>query len=139
MLVGYPNAWKSDEWVFLENVRNAPSQATDPATFVPVAGDIVEAQAKSSDDEPYSWWKATVKSVRGAYHMISYNSWEDEFNEILEKDMLRPFNKKSARHRTSSAIGEVDWEAACLRGGCSRSAAVLILSVNLPQPPSSSF
>jgi len=94
VLVGYPNAWKADEWVLLENVRNAAPEF-DPASFNPVAGDVVEAQAKSSDDEPYSWWKATVKTVRGEFYMISYSSWEDEFNEILERDMLRPFNKKS--------------------------------------------
>jgi hypothetical protein len=41
--------------------------------------------SQSSDDEPYSFWKATVKTVRGEFYMISYSSWEDEFNEILEK------------------------------------------------------
>ena len=25
------------------------------------------------------------KTVRGEFYMISYSSWEDEFNEILEK------------------------------------------------------
>lgn len=92
VLVSYPNGWKKDEWVQLENVRNAAAPY-DAAAFSPAAGDVVEAQAKSSDDEPYSWWKATVRTVRGEFYMISYSSWEDEFNEILEKDMLRPFNR----------------------------------------------
>lgn len=92
VLVSYPNAWKNDEWVLLENVRNGPAEF-DPASFNPQVGDCIEVQAKSSDDEPYSWWKATVKSVRGEFYMISYSCWEDEYNEILEKEMLRPFNK----------------------------------------------
>ncbi len=83
VLVAYPNKWKDDEWVLLDNVRNAAPEF-DAKAFAPVAGDVVEAQAKSSDDEPYSWWKATVKTVRGEFYMISYSSWEDEFNEILE-------------------------------------------------------
>lgn len=45
VLVAYPNAWKKDEWVKIEDVRNAPPQF-DPTTFAPQAGDIVEAQAK---------------------------------------------------------------------------------------------
>jgi hypothetical protein len=48
LLVAYPNAWKKEEWVKLEDVRNAPPQF-DPATFNPQAGDIVEAQAKVRD------------------------------------------------------------------------------------------
>jgi hypothetical protein len=79
--VGYPNAWKKDEWVLLENVRNA-AEEFDPKTFTPVAGDVVEAQARSSDDEPFSWWRATIRTVRGEFYMISYQSWEDEFNEV---------------------------------------------------------
>lgn len=92
VMVSYPGGWKKDEWVLLENVRNAAGEF-DAAAFHPVQGDTIEAQAKSSDEEPYSWWKATVKTVRGEFYMISYSSWEDEFNEILEKDMLRPLNK----------------------------------------------
>jgi hypothetical protein len=45
VLVSYPNAWKKDEWVLLENVRNAAPEF-DAQAFAPVAGDTVEAQAK---------------------------------------------------------------------------------------------
>ena len=67
--------------MLLENVRNA-AEEFDPKTFTPVAGDVVEAQARSSDDEPFSWWRATIRTVRGEFYMISYQSWEDEFNEV---------------------------------------------------------
>jgi len=92
VLISYPGGWKSDEWVTLDRVRLA-AQPHDPATFNPTQGETVEAQAKSNDDEPYSWWQATVKAVKGAWYLIAYTSWEDAYNEVLDKEMLRPENK----------------------------------------------
>jgi hypothetical protein len=95
LLIEYENQWKSDEWFSLDNVRPA-APSFDFSSFAPSAGQQIEAKAKSSDEEPYSWWKASIKTVKGEFYLISYSSWEDEFNEILEKEMLRPLNQSSA-------------------------------------------
>lgn len=57
-------------------MRSAPSAPVDPASFQPVAGDVVEAQVTRSVKKPHSWWKATIKAVRGEFYMISYSSCE---------------------------------------------------------------
>jgi hypothetical protein len=91
IFIGYENNWRPAEWVAPDDVRFSPA-SFDPAAFSPQRGELVEVLAKSSDEEPYSWWGATIKNVKGEFYMIAYQSWEDDFNEILEKDMLRPYN-----------------------------------------------
>lgn len=81
----------------------------------------MQAKAKSQDTEPFSWWSSRVKSIRGEvcvifvmvcclstcvtvsivsfgapsqFYLISYTDWGDTYNEIVEKDVLRPMNPK---------------------------------------------
>lgn len=93
VLVSFENGWKADEYVPLNVVRPAAAPH-NPAEFRPVVNDKVEVMAKSSENEPYSFWPAVVKNVRGDFYFISYIAF-DEASEILEKDMLRPVNSAS--------------------------------------------
>jgi len=92
VLVSFENNWKPDVLVPLEHVRKAPIPF-NPATFQLREGDIVEAMAKSADNEPFSWWRATVKTVKGDFIYVSFGGWGPEHDQLLEKEQLRPLNK----------------------------------------------
>eukprot|EP00462_Mataza_sp_D1_P022102 CAMPEP_0175129602 /NCGR_PEP_ID=MMETSP0087-20121206/5560_1 /TAXON_ID=136419 /ORGANISM="Unknown Unknown, Strain D1" /LENGTH=394 /DNA_ID=CAMNT_0016411763 /DNA_START=46 /DNA_END=1227 /DNA_ORIENTATION=+ len=91
ILVSYENNWKPMEWVDPGRVRASPL-STDRLHFHPQVGDIVETMARSSDEEPKSWWEAEVRNIRGDFFVISYTSWDDSYNEIVEFENLRPRN-----------------------------------------------
>lgn len=48
--------------------------------------------AKSHEDEPFSWWRAKVKTIKADFYLINYADWDDTYNEIVEKEFLRPPN-----------------------------------------------
>lgn len=77
LLVGYENDWKKSEWKPLASVRLAgkPFVMRD---FHPQANQSVEVAAKASEQEPYSFWRSTVRTVRGEFYLISYNAVADE-------------------------------------------------------------
>jgi hypothetical protein len=81
----------------------------------------IEVQAKTRDNEPFSWWLANVRSFRGSvffffppslsclslFHLIyflflfhlkmysiRYANIDEEHTEVMEKHMMRPQNKK---------------------------------------------
>jgi len=91
LLVHYEHGWKPDEWVDCSSVRQSVPPH-NPQLFDPRVGDSVEALAKSHEDEPYSWWRAKVKTIKGEFYLINYSDWDDTYNEIVEKELLRPPN-----------------------------------------------
>lgn len=110
VLVAYDGGWHRDSWLPIGSLR--PSLPPyNGAQFNPIPGEVVEVKAKSAENEPYSWWRGSVKTVRPnpaiavtpdslgtqanqLIYEISYAGWESEFTEVLEKEMLRPFNKQ---------------------------------------------
>lgn len=90
VLLCYENNWKAEEFVDPRSVRQ--SFVADAHTFFPNVGDAVEALAKSHESEPFSWWNARVKTVKGDFYVISYADWGDAHNEVVEKAVLRPVN-----------------------------------------------
>jgi hypothetical protein len=91
VLVHYEHGWKPDQWIECGDVRQSVPPH-NPQLFDPRVGDSVEALAKSHEDEPFSWWRARVKTIKGEFFLINYSDWDDTYNEIVEKEMLRPPN-----------------------------------------------
>jgi hypothetical protein len=82
------------EWVTPAYVRKAPKHVVDDKAFEPAIGELVEAKAMSSVDEPYSWWAADVRGIDrsrpGApVYDIVYSDWGDAYNERVDASMLR--------------------------------------------------
>jgi len=105
--VCYENGWKPDERVNPSDIRpiafNQWSMSTskdDPEKWRdewhPKEGEKVEAKAKSEENEPFGWWPCFIRCVKGEFFLINFEGWNDTHNEILGKEMLRPFNNKPA-------------------------------------------
>eukprot|EP00808_Paulinella_micropora_P011648 g57514.t1 len=95
VLVAFENNWKAPEWVPLESVRRA-QPPTDPATFNPRPGDLLEAMAMAEKHLPYSWWEAELKDVSGDYYLINYIHWGEDYKDLLKKHLLRYVNLEPA-------------------------------------------
>ena len=89
--VSYPEKWMATHWINGQYVRRRPFETTCLDRIQP--GDVVEVQTNSSEDEPFSWWKATVKKVRGNHAVVRYDAWEEDFDDIFETSMIRPQNE----------------------------------------------
>lgn len=91
VLVGYVDNWRPHEYKSLSQIRPglAPYNHNE---FHPVVNSIVEVAAKAAEDEPYSWWLATIKSIKGEFYYITYNHVAEEYSEVIEKELIRPAN-----------------------------------------------
>lgn len=89
--IGYPDKWKEAEWVTPNLVRRNPYEL-ETADNIQV-GDRVEVQTNSSEEEPFSWWGAIVQKVRGNHAVVRYEAWDEDFDDIFEKSMIRPVNE----------------------------------------------
>lgn len=50
----------------------------------------MEVLCKVSEDEPCSWWLGRVKSQRGEYFHVSYLGWDTKYDEVVERERIRP-------------------------------------------------
>lgn len=57
-------------------------------------GDEVEVFSRTSETEPYGWWHARVKMMKGDFAVVEYLTYESAYNEIAELDRVRPLNRK---------------------------------------------
>lgn len=89
--VSYPDNWLASHWTEAQYVRRRPFEVLAVDEIKP--GDLVEVQTNSSENEPFSWWKAVVKKVRGNHAVVRYDAWEEDYDDIFEKSMIRPNNE----------------------------------------------
>jgi hypothetical protein len=87
------DSWKPREWVNPSEVRPV-MPAFDRASFDPAPGQKIEALTRGGENEPYGWWEATVRVMRQSFYLINYTGYDENFNEIVEKDTFRPVNPK---------------------------------------------
>lgn len=89
--IEYPDHWRSDEWVTPDRIRcSAPPYDVDE--FKPKVSETIEVLLRNNSDEPCSWWEAEIKTNREQYYMVCYESGNHVFNEIVEKEFMRPRN-----------------------------------------------
>eukprot|EP01083_Nonionella_stella_P195846 721026_1 len=99
--VSYP--WKADQTVPVNYVR--PLAPIVEANWKPKQGDHVECQAKAEESEPYGWWDCIIKTVRDNLYLITYEGW-DNHHEVLQHNMLRPYNDQEAFEDDNGIIRE---------------------------------
>ena len=52
-------------------------------------GDNVEVLSRGSDQEPYGWWQAQVKVLKGPFAVVDYMGWESTYTDIVALDRIR--------------------------------------------------
>lgn len=80
---------------FSENRLRLPSESADPKKLM--LGDACEVLKKSNDNEPFGWWPANVKNIKGDFFVVNYqsnNQTADDSN-IVSSDKIRPPNTNS--------------------------------------------
>lgn len=88
-IVKYPDNWKDDEAIELHRVRGPSIPAAGPLK----PGEAVEVITSSSDDEPFSWWGASVLAVMpNDAVVVAYEDWGDDYNDIFDLSMVRRAN-----------------------------------------------
>jgi len=91
-VVKYPEQsgiWKGDEVVQLRRVRGPSVPSSDPLK----PGEAVEVLTSSSDDEPFSWWGASVLGVMpNDAVVVAYQGWDEDYNDIFDIAMVRRAN-----------------------------------------------
>lgn len=93
--VCYENGWKADEQVNPSEIR-PKAFPHEPDQWQPKENEKVEAKAKSEENEPFGWWPCFIRCIKGEFFLVNFEGWDDTHNEILGKEMLRPFNNKPA-------------------------------------------
>jgi len=117
-VVKYPEQssgiWKDDEVVQLRRVRGPSVPSSDPLK----PGEAVEVLTSSSDDEPFSWWGASVLGVMpNDAVVVAYQGWDEDYNDIFDIAMVRRANTSP---RLSEYKQQLRWCVIkinpCLRG-----------------------
>ncbi|CAF0850062.1 unnamed protein product [Adineta ricciae] len=74
---------------FSENRLRLPSELIDLKKLQP--GDPCEVFTKSKEDEPFAWWPATAKMIKGDFVVVDYKSGAQGTNhsDIVPSDKLR--------------------------------------------------
>lgn len=93
VVVRFADDWKEPLRAPPEDVRPCPDDV-DLEKWSPVEGEQVEAKARSEENQPFGWWPCTVRCIKNDFYLINFDGWNDTYNEILMKDMLRPRNRK---------------------------------------------
>lgn len=57
---------------------------------MPTQGEVVEARVKAAEEEPFSWWEATVTQIKGGFCKVRYVGWEQAHDDVVELEALRP-------------------------------------------------
>ena len=94
-MVSYPDNWRESHFVDPVLVRFPPAPYDG---WVPQAGEIVEAQAADSAGgaEPVSWWRVQIMTVKGEFYLVQFLDLKTPYQEVYEKDLLRPYNPNPA-------------------------------------------
>uniref|UniRef100_A0A1B0DQ46 Uncharacterized protein n=1 Tax=Phlebotomus papatasi TaxID=29031 RepID=A0A1B0DQ46_PHLPP len=61
----------------------------------------VEVYSRSNEREACGWWMASIKMIKGTFHVVEYLGWDHSYTEIVPVDRLRlkntnpPINAKT--------------------------------------------
>ncbi|CAH1781735.1 unnamed protein product [Owenia fusiformis] len=97
--VAFENDWQSEKRIPFSEARLPPRV---PGRSDYREADEVEVYTQSSPQEPYGWWKARVKMMKGEFVVVEYLGWETTYNDICPVDRVRPMNKSN--HLTNGSF-----------------------------------
>ncbi|XP_067121974.1 fragile X messenger ribonucleoprotein 1 homolog A-like isoform X2 [Centruroides vittatus] len=85
--------WQPESKFPFRRVRLPPSSSSkdgDKSDFT--EGQEVEVFSRANEQEACGWWRATVKMIKGDFHVVEYLGWETAYTEIVASERLRPKN-----------------------------------------------
>jgi fragile X mental retardation protein len=50
--------------------------------------------SRSSEADPYGWWPARLKMMKGEFAVVDYTGYESTYSEIVSLDRIRLLNRK---------------------------------------------
>jgi hypothetical protein len=56
----------------------------------------VKVLSRSSESDPYGWWPARLKMMKGEFAVVDYVGYESTYSEIVSLDRIRLQNKRCA-------------------------------------------
>ncbi|XP_055710543.1 fragile X messenger ribonucleoprotein 1 homolog isoform X4 [Phlebotomus papatasi] len=97
--VAFEEDWQEESKFHFNLVRFPPAEAT---TLPQLAeGMEVEVYSRSNEREACGWWMASIKMIKGTFHVVEYLGWDHSYTEIVPVDRLRlkntnpPINAKT--------------------------------------------
>ena len=54
----------------------------------------LQVLSRASDAEPYGWWYARLKMLKGEFAVVEYLGFDSTYSEIVPLERVRPFNRK---------------------------------------------
>eukprot|EP00933_Yihiella_yeosuensis_P051639 TRINITY_DN49612_c0_g1_i1.p1 TRINITY_DN49612_c0_g1~~TRINITY_DN49612_c0_g1_i1.p1 ORF type:complete len:557 (+),score=132.19 TRINITY_DN49612_c0_g1_i1:185-1855(+) len=100
LIVGFDaDVWQPKRYS-ANKVRKPPKHCeADMLEFNPRTGDEVELRFPATEHSPPGWGVATVRNIKQGFYFVMLNnlaSREDNKEQIVEKDMLRPITTQSS-------------------------------------------
>ena len=56
----------------------------------------MQVLSRTSDVDPYGWWPAQLKMMKGEFAVVDYIGHDHTYSEIVPLDRVRPVNCKWA-------------------------------------------
>ena len=54
----------------------------------------MQVLSRANEGEPFGWWHARIKMIKGDFVVADYLGWETTYSEIVPSDRVRALNKK---------------------------------------------
>ncbi|XP_059620830.1 fragile X messenger ribonucleoprotein 1 homolog isoform X2 [Phlebotomus argentipes] len=108
--VAFEEDWQEESKFHFNLVRFPPA---DPNSSLPqlAEGMEVEVYSRSNEREACGWWMASIKMIKGSFHVVEYLGWDHSYTEIVPVERLRlkntnlPINAKTF-HRFEIEVPE---------------------------------
>ena len=55
---------------------------------------VCKVLSRSSESEPFGWWHARIKMMKGDFVVVDYIGYDTTYSEIVSLDRVRPLNLK---------------------------------------------
>ncbi|GAB0097667.1 Fragile X mental retardation syndrome-related protein [Sergentomyia squamirostris] len=88
--VAFEEDWQEESKFPFNLVRFPPAEPS--ALPALTEGMEVEVYSRSNEREACGWWMASIKMIKGTFHVVEYLGWDHSYTEIVPADRLRQKN-----------------------------------------------
>ncbi|XP_055686360.1 fragile X messenger ribonucleoprotein 1 homolog isoform X2 [Lutzomyia longipalpis] len=88
--VAFEEDWQEESKFHFNLVRFPPAEATTLPQLT--EGMEVEVYSRSNEREACGWWMASIKMIKGTFHVVEYLGWDHSYTEIVPAERLRMKN-----------------------------------------------
>jgi fragile X mental retardation protein len=95
VLVTYDNGLRPEARVPLTDVRLPPAESEAGVSVCIKEGDDIEVLSRSSESDPFGWWPARLKMMKGEFAVVDYTGYENTYSEIVPLERVRLLNRNT--------------------------------------------